>query len=267
MPTSCTSPEPVCGCDGKNYASLCETLVADVGVTSMWACGQPPANETLCKQGVTGGCGSGQFCNGPCGGDGVCSGAGLMQSCSDSQVAMSGCNGKLYGNDCGPSMSGSANVPAGESSIACTGGPFEAKCASGSLCLSTVGSCAGLPGFAGHCMPAPAQCPANTSPVCACDGVTYDNACFAVKAGTSAYAAGACAPGFQVCSAASPACPNGSYCKFLGCGPDVGGVRAVIPSSCPTGGAPVCGCPGVTYANECLLEKAQAWKQHDGACP
>ena len=255
---------PICGCDGQTYASPCVAMLADTGVASSWACGtQPP--WTPCTVSILGTCGPGQYCNGPCGGLGACQPAGGFMSCYDQLWYTKGCNGQTYINDCGPSQNGVAAVDPGAASLPCIGPGQFTDCANGTACISAAGSCPALPAFDGHCMPLPTACPKVLAPVCGCNGVTYDNACLALKAGTSAYASGPCASGFQVCNMFAQ-CPVGQTCEYLACGPDASGLCVHTSVSC-TGGTPVCGCSGTTFASECLLIQAGVGKFHDGACP
>ncbi len=269
LPASCSSvgASPVCGCDGNNYASKCEALVADVGVKSDWACGQAPNNvfQTPCQEGVAGSCPAGKYCNGPCAGEGLCTSLNSPM-CLDIIVTVKGCNGTTYIDDCGPPGVGTPAIPVGASSISCKGAT-SSNCAAGSQCLSVSGGCYG--GLYGHCMPPPVACPNLTEPVCGCDGKTYNNACNALGAGVSVYEQGACAAGLQFCVPGSGSCPSGSYCQG-DCGFAFGGTMGIctpVPSTCPATGTPVCGCYGVTYANACLLAQAQAGKLFDGPCP
>jgi hypothetical protein len=49
--------------------------------------------------------------------------------------------------------------------------------------------------------------------------------------------------------------------------PDLAGTCAVVPDACPESGPQVCGCDGLTYANECQLQKAGMRAAAQGACP
>jgi hypothetical protein len=74
-----------------------------------------------------------------------------------------------------------------------------------------------------------AACPAIYAPVCGCDGVTYGNACEAINSGVTFYTSGECNPS-NVCVDSTLIDPN---------------------AMCPLYFAPVCGCNGITYSNEC----------------
>jgi Kazal-type serine protease inhibitor domain len=64
-------------------------------------------------------------------------------------------------------------------------------------------------------------------------------------------------------------CPDGQACQFpIGqCGAaNLPGNCVTVPSTCPEGGPKVCGCDGITYANECLLLKAGVREAKPGDC-
>lgn len=64
-------------------------------------------------------------------------------------------------------------------------------------------------------------------------------------------------------------CPDGQACQFPAgqCGvADLQGNCVTVPATCPEGGPKVCGCDGITYANECQLLKAGVRQAKKGDC-
>jgi hypothetical protein len=64
-------------------------------------------------------------------------------------------------------------------------------------------------------------------------------------------------------------CDDGLWCDpdQGSCGgADISGVCVKIASTCKDIAAPVCGCGGHTYPNDCEREKVEIAKKSDGAC-
>ncbi len=132
-------------------------------------------------------------------------------------------------------------------------------CATGELCAKPVGTCDAT----GTCQARPARCPRNIEPV----GTTYANACDAAVHAVSVAHAGSC--GDRCGTIVGLGCADGDFCDLpagLCRGADLAGVCTPVPEVCPQLYAPVCGCDGVTYPNECARQASEVQKAHDGAC-
>ena len=69
-----------------------------------------------------------------------------------------------------------------------------------------------------------------------------------------------------LCNADSD-CEAGAFCQCRsGSCMKTGGVCTAVPPVCPQVIAPVCGCEGTTYGNDCLRLQAGACKLHNGPC-
>ena len=137
----------------------------------------------------------------------------------------------------------------------------NADCADGQFCRKKVGDCDGD----GICVGRPTVCMDVLSPVCGCDGVTYDNSCLAAMAGVAVSAKGKCPSASLLCEASSD-CADDQLCRKKPGACDSLGICVARPTLCAKIWAPVCGCDGVTYGNACLAAMAGAVVDYKGKC-
>ncbi len=133
----------------------------------------------------------------------------------------------------------------------------EFGCDSGDYCAGE--GCDGP----GTCEPRPGACPLYIRPVCGCDGVTYSNACDAASHGMRIQHDGACEPSGPDCRDNSE-CHDVDYCAGEGCGTP--GTCERRPEVCADVYAPVCGCDGNTYPNECTAQARGVRVERRGEC-
>lgn len=137
--------------------------------------------------------------------------------------------------------------------------PEPVDCGEGYFCAWEVEHMCGAADHPGTCTlrPSASECAALDGPaVCGCDGVTYDNECFAWAAGQSAIRVGACDAvdcdeSHALCDAIPPICPAGQVPSVVGgCwGP------CVPTSSCTdTGDCRTWGCGAGQSCEVCLAE-------------
>lgn len=146
---------------------------------------------------------------------------------------------------------------------------IDTGCIPGTFCKFEDGRCdASAPAT---CTIIPRQCPLLYAPICGCDGHTYGNECEASGAGVSIDHAGACDSNGSVCGGLQGLeCDTGEFCNFddADCGAaDQTGICEPIPEACTEIFAPVCGCDGETYSNDCFAHAAGVSVASQGECP
>jgi hypothetical protein len=208
-------------------------LAAFVAAFMFFGCGNDAGRiDTACTS--NSGCADTERCaQGTCGSTpGVC--VARPTSCPEDVAYVCGCDGKTYQNRCMSEMAGVV--------LASTGGCVcadDTPCMEGEYCALD-DSCSN-PGL---CAIEPQTCDAEVvEPVCGCNGVTYDNDCFAAQAGTRISARMACD-----CST-NDDCTSSEFCNADTC--DGPGFCQMRPASCDPGGNNVTGCDNLVYENEC----------------
>jgi len=161
--------------------------------------------------------------------------------------------------------------PSGE----CSRAP-GATCPDGSVCHYAPGAECGESGAAGACFPKPTSCTKDYNPVCGCDGRTYLNVCVAHSHGVSPRTSGSCPEatptGPLTCGSdgAVMECPQDEFCNYTEaqyCGEKASpGECATMPKVCTKEWAPVCGCDGRNFSNDCVAHSHGVAVRHRGLC-
>lgn len=229
---------PVCGRDGRTYASPCEASCFGATVASRGAC----AAEAC---GQAGPCAADERCETPTGQPPRCVRVERCGACPTTFEPVCGADGQTYGNRCLLDCAGVAQRRAGVCvasrsgcSDACTTdadcGARDVECANGqcqprgcapdrAVCgddgntytsACDVPYCRGVRAVAsGSCC----RCAGDFAPVCGRDGQTYPNRCEAGCAGATVATEGACGGAACLPVACALTCPYGRRRDAAGC--------------------------------------------------
>lgn len=208
---------------------------------------------------TSGDCAGDHYCARP---TGTCAAPGHCEpsptSCMPVWDPVCGCDGLTYDNGCSAAGAGESLEYGGlcvppfcETNIECQGLGY---------CAKVEGDCDGL----GDCQPPPSACLPTLDPVCGCDGITYDNSCYAARVGENVDYPGECVP--PPCQSSDDCHPQ-AYCAKADGDCDGTGQCETRPAACVPSEPTVCGCDGVTYNDLCYAHLAGVSVDFDGSCP
>lgn len=253
-PTDCPEDCPgVCGCDGRAYCNACLAAQNGFDVDPDGEC--EPSDDPCVAMDAT----SAADCD------------RIVGFAYDGTRCVT-IHCECVGSDCGRLYMTSTECEAatfgcGGSGATC-GGFGGLPCAPGEFCAYP---CRTFPDATGTCRTQPESClGASGGAVCGCDGTTYRNQCEADFAAATVASPGECS-GSRSCGGFGGArCLPDEFCSYDRgdfCGAaDAPGTCERRPDLCPGIEAPVCGCDGMTYSNECIANSSGTSAASDGAC-
>jgi hypothetical protein len=262
LPEACTFFfDPVCGCDGVTYDSICEATLARVAIADAGPCPGVP----ICGSDEE--CPDGTFCarsEQQCGEPGFCRAKITAAECAgEPDDPVCGCDERTYPNACLAAAAGvgvRGRHPC-EVGVPCTG---DEHCAGGTFCNRPQGLC----DEPGTCTlaPDPRDCEFEPDdPVCGCDDRTYRNYCEALLAGGSVAYSGPC-DDLPRCDGNGD-CAEGFYCAFEESWCAGRSPCKPRPAECPADLVePICGCDKQTYVNECVAAQNGISVAYRGPC-
>ena len=149
-----------------------------------------------------------------------------------------------------------------QSAASCTS---NEQCSSTQFCKLQTSSCSGT----GTCTtkPAASSCSGAFTPICGCNGITYNNEACANAYSVSKKSDNYCSSSVSSCTS-NEQCSSTQFCKFPTSSCSGTGTCTTKPaaSSCSGAFTPICGCNGITYNNEACANAYSVSKKNDGTC-